>query len=256
MTAFADAPITRIWLTHAETTPETITINWEAPSAGASLVEFGSGESLGASVESKVDSRQQHVSVPFPRTGDLYYRVRTGASHSSIHRVKSYGDDELRVAFVADWQDYPPFDAVLADAPHLLISCGDMVHGLVRADDLGDKFFTDPFSHVIGQYSELFAVTPFMPLLGNHDRQLFPRFLKPPAKPIFDLDATAFRSFFPLPEPGWNWYLDIPDATGLVSTPLVHHVAELPAFRGGLRTTCVVSRAHDRGPAAVCADAV
>jgi len=140
----------------------------------------------------------------------LHYRVQSGDADSAIHTVKSYSDKTLRIAVVADWQDSPALDALRAEDPHLLVSCGDMIHGLMRFDKPGDVHFTDPFSRLIDQYPVLFATTPFMPLLGNHDRQLFPRLLKPPAEPIYDLEATAFRSYFPLPAPELNWHFDVP----------------------------------------------
>ncbi|MCB1212449.1 MAG: hypothetical protein KDK97_24205, partial [Verrucomicrobiales bacterium] len=52
--------------------------------------------------------------------------------------------------------------------------------------------------------------TPFMPILGNHDRELTPRGPKPPLHPVYDVEATAYREFFPLPDEGWKWRFDIP----------------------------------------------
>lgn len=202
--------ITRIWLTHAENAPASLTVNWETPALGPSRVDFGDSGELGGTVESAEPVTLHHVAIPFPPAGALHYRVQSGDAQSAVHTVKSYGGDTLRIAVAADWQDTPPLDALRADDPHLLVSCGDLIHGLIRFDTPGDVHFTDPFSRFIDQYSALFATTPFMPLLGNHDRQLFPRLLKPPPAPIYDLEATAFRSFFPLPAPGWNWYFDVP----------------------------------------------
>ncbi|MDP2325567.1 MAG: metallophosphoesterase, partial [Gammaproteobacteria bacterium] len=204
------AAITRIWLTHAGNTPEALTINWETPVPGPSRVDYGSLDALGSTVESPAPVTLHHVTIPFPETGSVHYRVRTGDAQSATHTVKSYGGDGLRIAVAANWQERPPLDALLADNPHLLISCGDLIRGLMRFDTPGDTTYTEPFSRLIDRYPALFATTPFMPVPGNHDRQLFPRVLAPPASPIYDPDATAFRKFFPLPEPGWNWHFDVP----------------------------------------------
>jgi hypothetical protein len=44
-----------------------------------------------------------HVEVPFPETGDLYYRIETGGGVTEAVRVRGWSGDELRVAMVADW---------------------------------------------------------------------------------------------------------------------------------------------------------
>jgi len=203
--------ITRIWLTHTENTPESITINWETGEPGPSRVEFGVAQSLGNEAGAPDAVTLHHVTVPFPESGLFHYRVASGDAQSAVHTVKTYSGPALRIAVAADWQDTPPLDALQADDPHLLVSCGDLVHGLMRFDTPGDKNNTEPFSRLVGKYPTLFATTPFLPVLGNHDRQLFPRLLKPTATAIYDVDATAFRAFFPLPDPGWRWHFDVPE---------------------------------------------
>jgi hypothetical protein len=56
----------------------------------------------------------------------------------------------------------------------------------------------------------LFRSTPFMPALGNHDKEVHPRGPKPPAEPVYDVNATAFREFFALPGDEWKWHFDVP----------------------------------------------
>lgn len=51
----------------------------------------------------------------------------------------------------------------------------------------------------------------FLPVLGNHDREIRPRGDKPPTEPVYDVDATAFRRFFELPDDEWKWRFDLPD---------------------------------------------
>ena len=33
---------------------------------------------------------------------------------------------------------------------------------------------------------------------------------QPPAEPVYDVGATAFRTFFALPGDGWKWHFDVP----------------------------------------------
>lgn len=181
--AAGDVPITRIWLTHASHTPDSLTVNWETPEPGPSRVEYGPSEALGTVAALEERMTLHHVPLPFPPSGFLFYKVQTENAQSQVHRIKSYEGDTLRIAVAADWQEMPSLDALEEDDPHLLISCGDLTHGLIRFDDPGDLHYTAPFSHLVDRYPELFAATPFMPVLGNHDRQLFPRILRPPPLP-------------------------------------------------------------------------
>lgn len=202
--------ITRIWLTHPTSDASTLMVNWETDTPGPSRVDYGPGENLDHERGSENSVTLHHVEIPFPREGTLRYRVSTGSHCSAIHSVKSYSGDQLRIALAADWQDLPKLNGVLRDDPHLLISCGDLISGLMRLDQPGDIENTAPFSKLIDAYPTLFAQTPFMPVLGNHDRQIYYRLLQPPPEPVYDLKATAFQRFFPLPNPGRTWCLDIP----------------------------------------------
>lgn len=203
------APITRIWLTHRTNEPTTLMVNWESKAAGTSRVEYGPSEQLGQSVDGDGAVLLHHVEIPFPQEGVLYYRVSTGADQSSIHPVKSYSGDTLRVAMAANWYLRPSLDALLKDDPHVLLSCGDMVFDVVP-DASGDPVNTKPFSNLIEIYPELFARVPYLPALGNHGRQI--RYLsgKADKEPQYDLEARAFRAFFPLPDDGRYYHFDIP----------------------------------------------
>ncbi|MBW3598447.1 MAG: hypothetical protein KY475_14395, partial [Planctomycetes bacterium] len=68
-----------------------------------------------------------------------------------------------------------------------------------------------PYAALIHADPELFRSTPFLPVLGNHDREIRPRGDKPPAEPVYDVDATAFRRFFEFPGDEWKWHFDLPD---------------------------------------------
>src|SRR5690606_32854346 len=75
---------------------------------------------------------------------------------------------------------------------------------------------------VIGQYPDLFARTPFLPALGNHDRQI--RYDDGATDaPLYDVEATAFRSFFPLPGDGRYYLFNVPAfGVGLAALDLSH----------------------------------
>ena len=49
-----------------------------------------------------------------------------------------------------------------------------------------------------------------MPVLGNHDKEVRPRGDAPPQEPVYDVNATAFRTFFELPDDEWKWHFDVP----------------------------------------------
>ncbi len=82
---------------------------------------------------------------------------------------------------------------------------------------------TIELAQLIDRYPELFRSTPFMPVLGNHDKEMRPRGTKPPEEPIYDIDATAFRQFFDLPDDEWKWHFDVPGfAVRFVALDLTH----------------------------------
>jgi hypothetical protein len=130
----------------------------------------------------------------------------------SFHTLNAYPTDELRVAVIADtgYGKGPWGEAVLREKPHLLISAGDHVPALHHGQPV-EPTDTTAFSQLVDRYPALFSTTPWLPLLGNHDRELRPRGPKPPAEPVYDVEATAFRSFFALPDEGWRWHFDVPD---------------------------------------------
>lgn len=202
--------ITRIWLTHPVSDASMLMVNWETDARGPSRVDFGPSPALGGRVQSDSAGPRHQIAIPFPDSGVLHYRVATGNQCSAIHRVKSYGGEELRVAVAANWQERPALEGLLADDPHLLLSCGDLVSDLLRQHEADDGTIAQPFSELIGAYPSLFARTPFLAVPGNHDRQVALRLLQPSAVPAYDLEASAFRAFFPQPAPGNIWHLDLP----------------------------------------------
>jgi hypothetical protein len=208
--AWSAEPVTRIWLTHPVSDASQLMVNWETEQAGPSKVVFGPSPELGEVRESSSAVTLHQIAIPFPASGTLHYRVASGESTSPIHAVRTYSDDTLRVALAADWQTQPDLRALLAEEPHLLVACGDVVRHLINLEKLGDLAYTKPFSALVGRYPRLFATVPFMPALGNHDRQLRPRMFEPLVDPTYDIEATTHGLFFPLPGDGWKWHFDVP----------------------------------------------
>lgn len=204
------AEIDRIWLTHGKSTPETVIINWESATPGDAIVEFGESGEMGNRIANGENARLHHVEVPLGK-GGLHYRVRTGSDYSAIHYSRGYGDEELRVVVVgdvgfakADWSS-----AVIAARPDLLIMAGDHVPALHTGAPVPIET-TTAFGELIAKSPALFRSIRILPLLGNHDREIRPRGPKPPPEPVYDIHATAFRTFFALPGEEWRWHFDIP----------------------------------------------
>jgi hypothetical protein len=204
--------IERIWLSHSTTQPEAIVVNWETETALDSIVEFGFTKSLGQTVAHTEKVTLHHVSIPLIGKDRLYYyRVRSGSDSSTIASFKGYPSEQLRVVVVGDWgySKVKDFSAILKDDPHLLLTVGDNVANLHEKGREG----TQAFSALIDQQPALFRSIPFMPLLGNHDREITSRGPgpKPPAHAVYDIEARAYREFFALPGDEWKWHFDLPD---------------------------------------------
>jgi hypothetical protein len=204
--------ITRIWLTHRTTDPGRIVVNWETAEPGNSVVHYGLSRDSMETVAIEQAVTLHHVEIPIPERDRVYhYRVSTGGQSSATATFKAYPSDTLRVAVVANWQGQPDLDAIVKDDVHVLMTAGDNIDCLHRRCGVGVIDCTKPYADLIDRYPELFRSTPFMPVLGNHDREIRPRGPQPPAEPVYDIQATAFRKFFALPGDGWKWYFDVPE---------------------------------------------
>jgi hypothetical protein len=204
------APIERIWLSYQTDASRSLVINWETSTPSNSRVDFGPTAELGQTKGSDDQVKLHHVEIPLP-DGPTYYRVHSGTDSSAIHQVATPPTDELRVAVVADlgYKKSPWADAIFQAKPHLLLTAGDNVPALHTGTQVAPDS-TTAFSQLIDQSRQLFSTTPFLPILGNHDREIRPRGPQPPPEPVYDVEATAFRSFFALPGNEWHWQFDIP----------------------------------------------
>ena len=203
------AEVPRIWLTHRSTDPAHIVVNWETAHPSGSVVKYGldARHDRTASVAGKVILH--HVEIAIPEQDMVFhYSVGDGVEMSGDATFKGYPTEELRVAVVGDWGYAKGKDlgALKRDDVHLLITAGDNVPSLHEKGIEGIK----AFSALIDQEPGLFRSTPFMPILGNHDKEAHTRGPKPPADPVYDVDARAYRDFFALPGDEWKWYFDIP----------------------------------------------
>jgi len=208
----ASAQVERIWLTHRSATPSHLVVSWETKQPGDSLVEYGTTAKLGETVKLPGSRTLHHVEIPLKQTDTTYhYRVKTGSQVSDIATFKGYPTKELRVALVADWGfAKPDLAALKKDDVHLLLTAGDNVPSLHQFCGAGVTNCTKAFSALIDSQPELFRSTPFMPALGNHDREIRPRGPKPPPENVYDTNALAYRTFFELPGDEWKWTFDIP----------------------------------------------
>jgi hypothetical protein len=229
------AGIERIWLSHRSNDPSQLVVNWETERPGNSVVRFGATGREVQTVAVEENVTLHHVEIPLAqRDATYHYTVATGQERSAEATLKAYPTETLRVAVVADWQAQPKLDAVARDDVHLLLTAGDNIDCLHRLCGAGVKDCTKPYSRLVANYPELFRTTPFMPILGNHDREIRPRGSRPPAEPVYDIEATSFRKFFELPDDEWKWHLDIPEfAVRLVALDL-NHISD----RGTTWQTC------------------
>lgn len=242
------AAISRVWLTPVSGDPPRVCVSWETDTAAPSLVEFGPTTALGEEVSLEGERRLHHVEIALPAIDvPWHYRVRSGPMVSEIASFRfPGGGDRLRLAVVANLADHANGwgEAILREAPDLLLTAGDNVRDLF-ADAPVDPGETAAYSRLIDRYPELFRGTLFLPVLGNHDKAFRPRGPSPPAEPVYDIEARAFRAFFRLPEPGWRWQFDIPSFGLRLAAPDLHHLSDLGNTWQSSHEVAVGSEQHD-----------
>ncbi len=208
----ASAEITKIWLTHRTTDPSKIVVNWETAKPGNSIVRYGLSPDYTETAAIDENTTLHHVEIPIPQRDRTYhYSISTGDQISTDATFKAYPTDVLRVAVAADWQGRPNLPGLIRDDVHLLLTAGDNISSVHQLCGPGNKDCIKPYAELIDHYPGLFRSVPFMPVLGNHDKEVRPRGSTPPAEPVYDIDATAFRRFFELPGDEWKWHFDSSD---------------------------------------------
>ena len=221
------AQVERVWLTHRSNDPSSLVVSWMTTSPGDSVVRFWTAGGDRQEVRIAGHRTLHHVEIPLTERDTVYhYSVRTGEQESSTGTFKAYPTDVLRVAVVANWQSRPDLSALLKDDPHLLLTAGDHISSIWQYGEPGDKECVAAYAALVDAYPELFRSIPFMPAQGNHDREIRPRGDGPPEKPVYDLDATAFRRFFELPDEEWKWRFDVPDFQVRFIALDFHHISD------------------------------
>jgi hypothetical protein len=216
------AEIQRIWLTHGRPDPNHAVVSWETAEPGDSVVRYGPTRELGRTRSIEGHVTLHHVEIPLQGGhAAWYYSVQTGSHRSPVASFKGIPEDELRVAVIANLQRTPDLAAIVKDDVHILMTAGDNVPNVWR--DAG----TRAYSKLIDAYPQLFRTTIFMPALGNHDKEARPRGSAPPEEPVYDIDATAFRTFFKLPDPGWMWCFDVPAFDVRFIALDLHHISDM-----------------------------
>jgi hypothetical protein len=207
------AQVERVWLTNSTNDTGRLMVNWTTKQPGNSIVHYGLTSQYGQSAESDAEATTlHHVEIKIPAKDVIYhYSVASGHHSSSDATFKGNPTGELRVAIIANWQGNADLSSILKDDVHILLTAGDNVSNLWARCGSGQKECILPYADLVDRHSELFRSIPIMPTLGNHDREIRPRGDKPPLDPVYDIDATAFRRFFPLPDEGWKWSYEIPD---------------------------------------------
>ncbi len=209
--------VKHVWLTHKSSTPNKIVINWQTVRPGNSVVFYGIDDSNKRKKKIDGSTTIHHVEIELAQKDVVYhYSVMTGDQKSADATFKAYPKNILRVAVIADLAGRTDLSKIVDENVHLLLSCGD--HVAWKLSDFCEELpagetvieCDKAFGDLIDSYPEIFQSIPFMPAIGNHDRQIRDR--KNSEKlPAYDTSALAFRHFFELPDKEWVWSFDIPD---------------------------------------------
>ena len=208
--------ITRIWLSFKTSTPTHLVISWQSPEPGNSGVVLKIGKKEIFSAVQNDNVTIHHIEVPLPETDVEYkYKVSTNGKSSEWYTFQGMPTKTpLKVAVFADWGFAGDADIsnVLKENPAIIITGGDNVPSLFEYGKEGNKHCVESYLRLVDAHPGLFNHIPFMPVLGNHDKQLHPRGPKPPENyMVYDTLSTAFRSFFELPGDEWKWSFEVPD---------------------------------------------
>jgi len=220
-------------------TPSHLVINWQSSEPGNSKVYLmvGDVEIFSTNIDEKVIIH--HVEVPLKQTDVEYkYFVRTNSEKSKWNIFRGMPTKTpLKVAVFADWGFASDADisGVLHEKPAFVATCGDNIPSLFEYGEQGNIHCVESYLKLVDAHPELFSHIPFMPALGNHDKQLFPRGPKPPADyMVYDTISTAFTEFFELPDDEWKWSFEIPHFNIQFLTLDLNHIKDI----GGNWQTC------------------
>ncbi len=230
---FENSKIEAVWLTYSKNEPKVLTINWAAPDSKTAEVEIMDSpdhqDRKLTAQKSGIQAGQfflYRVDIPCPVSSGFSYRIKTDQGITASLRFKGFPTDKpVRVGLFGDWGYFTgksdSLQSLIDQDLHLLVTLGDNVPRLWTESVQGEaaEKNTAPFLDRMRSLPELLTAVPILPILGNHDREIRPRSNRrvlTPGQPrpndcTYDLDAAAFRSFFPLPDDGWKWTFTIPE---------------------------------------------
>lgn len=226
LTVAAQAQVERVWLAQREVGK--LVVCAETTTAAPVTVKTSRADAEPAIARDQ-GGTLHHVEVSFADDGaPLRYEVSVEGHPPVRGESRPAPTSVWRVAVVADWgyANQPDFTALRRDLPHLLVTAGDNVPSQHQRNGVGVLDGTRAYAALIDSQPELFRSTPFLPALGNHDHEIRPRGPVPPAEPVYELEATAFRRFFALPEPGWCWRFDHPRFGARLLALDLHHTSD------------------------------
>jgi len=217
-----------VWMTYARNEPTHISIHWLTPHPLPTLITTDCGKTYRADAP----SMRHKIEVPLPFKS---YRIGDGQSMTEPIPFMGVPDEELRAICVADWGYATVSDETvarwLALRPHLLLTAGDNVPALHQGPGTeGEvaRMNVKPFEALIARYPTLFRSVPVMPTLGNHDREIRPRGTPQTRKAaVYDPGASAYSSFFSLPDKGWCWRFDFAAYGARFVSVDLNHVQDL-----------------------------
>lgn len=210
-----DSNVTRVWLSQASPDARRVTISWQSTADEDSHVEVAATANGAGAVRTARDEKVRHHALevtPPVEHGPWFYRVGGAGTFTPWIKARGVDADEFRAVIVADlgYAKQPWAEAVMRQDPHLVLTAGDNVPQLHEGGRPADENDVRAFERLIDLAPRLFESVPFLPVLGNHDREIRPRGPKPPAEPVYDVAATAFRRFFALPGNETFWHHDVP----------------------------------------------
>ncbi len=228
--AHAQGPqrISALWITCNSPQLTHVVLNWTTTHPGPSQAELIWPDGTRKIFLRTGQRRLHQVRLPLARpwSGVYRYRVRTAEAQSPWHQLRLAPRGALCVAVVANWHQRPSLVALMKDEPHVLMTAGDNVPNLYTLCGAGRTKCVKPYEQLVLHYPELFSRVVFMPVLGNHDKQIRPRGRRFPPQPVYDIAAEAFCRFFPLPDKQRWWHLDVPEFGVRFAALDLHHVQD------------------------------
>lgn len=210
------AQIHAVWLNFKRHEPTHIVVNWATDTLSNSWICWGNTPAYGHMLKIEERTTLHHIEIPLDgMVGEwVYYKVGSGLQESGSLKFRNYPQrkDSLRIAVVANvGYMRGTLMNIEKEAPDILMTCGDNIPNLHLTCGLGDSLCVLPYLDLIGRYPQLFSETPFMPILGNHDKEIRKRGTEPPAIAVYDTNATAYCHFFDLPDQEWAWQMQFPE---------------------------------------------